>query len=336
MSDTAANNTSITQKVKMYYAATIKYRGNQYSVGYIKKEGLLLYALSGSCVYVLNGKKYQLKAGEIMWSPPNVSISTEPNENDPIHYRNFRFEINDPLLSERLNNVFPPIKVDASLKNMLDYIYDNWKDKSSDNQAIISAFSYSILNLFLLDQSRVKNDESTFVISDSFSPATQKLLVFLEANVHSSHTLEETGQILGYNPHYLSSIFSKELGFTVRDYINFLRIRICVVNFFFWLLNISAVSYRLHFNSISHFSRTFKKYVGIPPSDFYKACCSLSADERSAIIGSEPIFRYRALPHDELFDALHHMGDTMKKILIEKSEGSPQSAIEAPTIFDDI
>ena len=84
MADNNANNSSSFKNVELYYAAAIKYRPGQSAPGYFKRDGLLLYALSGSCTYTINGKKYHFKKGEIMWSPPHTMVSAKPDDNDPI------------------------------------------------------------------------------------------------------------------------------------------------------------------------------------------------------------------------------------------------------------
>ena len=322
MSNYKATNYSGFGNIELYYSARVNYLVGMSSPAYYSKSYLLYHALSGSCVFQINGIDYPFNAGEIMWRPPGTMISMLPLKDNPMQIRNFRFTINDPLLLQRMNNIFPTIKTDASLNNMLDYMFENWRDRSDDNQAIISAFSYSILNLFLLDQNRVKNNESAFVFTDGYSPATKRTITFLETHRVFDITMEDIGQQMGYNPNYLSSNFSKETGFTIKNYIHFLRIRNAVINFFYWMLSVSAVSNRLHFNSISHFSRIFKHYIGIPPSDFYKACCSLSTEERTLLLNTEPILSYHAMPINELFDALHHIGNTMKSILNEKNSST--------------
>ena len=130
--------------------------------------------------------------------------------------------------------------------------------------------------------------------------------------------MEEISRALGYNKNYLSAIFAKDTGCTIRDYINLHRARVSAIFFFCWELEIAECCRWLHFNSYSHFNRIFKRFAGIPPSSFRKACLSLSAEERAEIDSEEPLLSYHIVPIEDLFATVRHMGQTMAEVLERK------------------
>jgi AraC-like DNA-binding protein len=169
-----------------------------------------------------------------------------------------------------------------------------------------------------------------FINVDGYSPATRRVLHHLENNDHFylQNSMEEISQALGYNKNYLSAVFAKETGWSIRDYINFHRVRVSTIFFFNWEVGVKEACQWLHFSSYSHFNRVFKRFAGITPSSFRKACLSLSAEERARIDREEPLLSYQIVPIDNLFAALLHLGQTMAEILEEKARNGSQMQTE--------
>ncbi len=91
---------------------------------------------------------------------------------------------------------------------------------------------------------------------------------FLQANL----TLKELAQKIGISERYLSQIINKHKGQNFYDYINCLRIEESkrILSSPNNQLNISQVLYKVGFNSKTAFYVTFKKHLGMTPSEFKK------------------------------------------------------------------
>jgi len=74
---------------------------------------------------------------------------------------------------------------------------------------------------------------------------------------------------LNYNYTYLSNIFSEVKGITLQQYIIRHRIEKAKELLLYDELNLSEISYRLHYSSAAHLSSQFKKVTGLTPS-YYK------------------------------------------------------------------
>jgi methylphosphotriester-DNA--protein-cysteine methyltransferase len=84
--------------------------------------------------------------------------------------------------------------------------------------------------------------------------------------VNYSHFIAEK---LGYDYNYLSNIFSEVKGITIRQFIIFHKIEKVKELLLYDELNLSEISYKLHYSSVSHLSNQFKKITGLSPS-YYK------------------------------------------------------------------
>ena len=74
---------------------------------------------------------------------------------------------------------------------------------------------------------------------------------------------------LGYDYTYLSNMFSEVKGTTIQHFIIMHKIEKVKELLLYDELNLTEISYRLHYSSVAHLSNQFKKITGLSPS-FYK------------------------------------------------------------------
>ena len=84
--------------------------------------------------------------------------------------------------------------------------------------------------------------------------------------VNNSEYLSEK---LGYDYAYLSNIFSEIKGITLQQFIINHKIEKIKELLLYNELNLSEISYKLHYSSVAHLSNQFKKVTGVTPS-FYR------------------------------------------------------------------
>jgi AraC-like DNA-binding protein len=75
---------------------------------------------------------------------------------------------------------------------------------------------------------------------------------------------------LGYDYTYLSNIFSEVQGITIQQFVILHKIERVKELLLYDELNLTEISYRLNYSSVSHLSRQFKKVTGLSPSYFKK------------------------------------------------------------------
>ncbi len=80
--------------------------------------------------------------------------------------------------------------------------------------------------------------------------------------------LDELVPLVGHNKSYICSLYKKERGFTINDYIKKTRINKACDLLSEGCYRISDVAAICGFKTISHFSYSFKELVGIPPSQY--------------------------------------------------------------------
>jgi AraC-like DNA-binding protein len=79
---------------------------------------------------------------------------------------------------------------------------------------------------------------------------------------------EYLSQKLGYDYTYLANIFSETCGSPIQQFIIHHKIEKVKELMFYNELNLTEISYRLHYSSVAHLSNQFKKMTGYPPSAY--------------------------------------------------------------------
>src|SRR5688572_19306900 len=73
---------------------------------------------------------------------------------------------------------------------------------------------------------------------------------------------------LNYDYTYLSNIFSEVKGMTIQQFIIIHKIERVKELLLYDELNLTEISYKLHYSSVAHLSNQFKKITGLTPSFF--------------------------------------------------------------------
>jgi len=81
--------------------------------------------------------------------------------------------------------------------------------------------------------------------------------------------LNEVAKVANYSPYHFHRIFKSETGQTPNYYINRKRIELAAAVLLCEIrITISELALRYHFTSHSSFTRAFKKFYGLSPSEF--------------------------------------------------------------------
>lgn len=73
---------------------------------------------------------------------------------------------------------------------------------------------------------------------------------------------------LGYDYTYLANTFSEVKGITIQQYIILNKIERVKELLLYDELNLTEISYKLHYSSVAHLSNQFKKITGLTPTYF--------------------------------------------------------------------
>src|SRR5690606_30869978 len=113
------------------------------------------------------------------------------------------------------------------------------------------------------------------LLDDNRKIIIEKIKAVIIEMIHYSDELPKVNysdyisEKLGYDYTYLANTFSEVKGITIQQFIIMNKIERIKELLLYNELNLTEISYLLHYSSVSHLSNQFKKITGLTPS-FYK------------------------------------------------------------------
>ncbi|PEJ57517.1 AraC family transcriptional regulator [Bacillus sp. AFS002410] len=104
--------------------------------------------------------------------------------------------------------------------------------------------------------------------NNQMTPIIKKATKYIMENHQSSITLEEIAQYCCLSKYHFSHLFKKEMGTSVIDFLNRLRIEKSIFYLEMTDLNMQEIATRIGFQDSNYFSRIFKKYIKSSPTEY--------------------------------------------------------------------
>ena len=114
------------------------------------------------------------------------------------------------------------------------------------------------------------------------------ILDYLDENINTIISIDLISSIFCYDKTYIMKRFKKELGISIINYMNAIKI-FNSLKYFKYDDSILKISMESGFNSLEYFSEIFKKIIGVSPNiykQFVRHDIRVEADEVSVIINS--------------------------------------------------
>lgn len=98
------------------------------------------------------------------------------------------------------------------------------------------------------------------------------ILEFIDNNINRKITIEEIASKFYYNRYYIMKLFKRELGISILNYINFIRIRNSLKDISNNFYSITRVALNNGFYSLEYFSEAFSQVMGVSPRIYSDYC----------------------------------------------------------------
>lgn len=145
----------------------------------------------------------------------------------------------------------------AYLENQINFINQTIPDSLAQKTALTRCFAATLLEPFLTTtvENQMRNFPSWF----------KELLSNFNKIEYIKHGLDEILKGFNYDRKYLCRVFKKNMGVTMTDYLNHVRLDYALTMIQSTNKNILTIAQELGFSSISYFNVSFKKRYGITP-----------------------------------------------------------------------
>ena len=184
-------------------------------------------------------------------------INMEPRTPDSIrNFKNYCIILNTLLRKAAEKGYVHPIHIDklsASFARKIETINSISVGKSLMHEMVRK---YCLL---------VKNHSMK-----GYSLLVQKVITRVDTDITENLTLSTLAKHLNVNASYLSTLFRKETGQTLTEYVNNKRIQHALFLLDTTNMQIQTIAQHCGIPDINYFTKIFKKHVGITPSDYKK------------------------------------------------------------------
>ncbi len=224
--------------------------------------------LTGTLALHIAGKKYLCPAGSALIVPPFTAHEMVLQANAP-EVIEIMFVL-DEAQAESLKQ--------AGIQVVLDNLCLECIQKtlvfSNSRQPNLHRRAYDFLGAALAQVCTTPEDLDPFLLNaqmidmNGFSKATKSVIVYIDNNFRTQFTLDDMSRQLGFNTSYLCTTFKRDTASTINDYLNLVRIVHFIEYYSFHSGEIADICHYCGFASVSHFNRTFKKFLGTSPRNY--------------------------------------------------------------------
>lgn len=112
------------------------------------------------------------------------------------------------------------------------------------------------------------------LMDDKRAVLIERIINIITEMIHHSEELPKVNysdyisEKLNYDYTYLSNLFSEVKGITIQQFIIVHKIEKVKELLLYGELNLTEISYKMHYSSVAHLSNQFKKITGITPSNY--------------------------------------------------------------------
>lgn len=168
----------------------------------------------------------------------------------------------DPDSAESFPQIHLDIKQCESFQKGLEQMEKEYRKKAIGWDFKIKTLLHSLL----VDYARYCNDyKQQWSAENRYSMYVNRAIQHVAEHYSEDLTVQQLADTVGVSPDYLSRQFRMMTGVAVHDYIQRYRISRSL-GYLQQGFAVQEVAEKCGFNSISYFSRVFKKEVGIPPT----------------------------------------------------------------------
>ena len=249
---------------------------------------LLVIFHSGNCCFKIRDKEYTYKKGDIAIVPKGVPYS--PNTQSFCEYTFFHFDGDfeecdkvptpfDDIPQGKPSYGLTTINNNDNHELLFDYKITlgnhaqnvdvllrkcvNTRLNYENKQQLLLAIQFSEI-MFYTSQAFCEK----FRTKENMPSGVNRILTYIKENYASPLTLDDICREMNMSKQYCMRIFKKHMNTTINDYILDLRMRHASYLLYSTYMNVSQTADYLGFSDTSYFSRVFKKYYGIAPSDY--------------------------------------------------------------------
>lgn len=242
------------------------------------------FVFQGSGTEIINGQRHAMHEGTASFLLPHHIHEIHSDPENPIRLFCCMFDISilfvcplDYGLSNQLmrmgNDLTPYAEFDREdtihMKNIFMDILKEYEGSAFGKYSLIRAKLIEALMRFVRTVVKSGNlvDSTQTAVSDS-NHKMRKIIQYIHLHYRDKITLEDLSRRFKVNVPYFSKLFKKHCGQNFLEYLHELRIQRSLSLLVSTEMAIYEIATEVGFDSFRTFSRVFKEYKGLTPSEY--------------------------------------------------------------------
>ena len=225
----------------------------------------LTYVYAGKGYYLVDGERIDVYPGCLLSIPIGRWREAYTDPKDPLRL----YAMNYNMYDFERNHISPPLPlcIDIGINKELMYSLDTlgriWALKEPTYPLMAASTFLSIMSTILM---LVKSEKT------AYGNARVKMVAdYVLSHISSRILTKELVELTSLHPVYLNALVQKHTGYTLRNFINRIKINVAEDIIVHEKIPINEAAARCGYSDIYYFSKTFKKIKGYPPSYIRKA-----------------------------------------------------------------
>ncbi len=254
-------------RVKLLYAKHSVCTQDWKHLNFIPAYNKFYYICEGEGWIQIEGKLYQPKSGQLFFAPAGVNQSFSVTNGPPftMYWCHFTSNIRFSQLFRSIG--IPPIITVGNSSRLLGYF-----EELIINRGHVGLTSSIKIQAALLEMMAFYIDEGWKETKINIKLSSVNKLVhtikYIDENLDKELTIQELSQMAHFHPNYFIRYFKTHFGVSPMRYIYDRRMEKAKELLVYSSFSVTEVAYMTGFQDGSYFSTSFKKHVGMSPSDY--------------------------------------------------------------------
>ena len=240
-------------------------------------QALLVYCVKGVGWCELAGQLHTVRAGDLLVLPPNVSYTCGAHAANPwtIQWASaLGTNLPEYLNQLGVSSKAPLVRVGEDLQ--LARLFNEVVRTLEQGTAFLNLLHASHALAHLLAVMIRHRHEQTRDTSDSVQKVAEGI-IYMSEHLDQPMRVSALAALANLSPAHFSMLFKEQTGCSTRDYLHLLRIHRACQLLRSSTLNVKEIATRLGYQDQFHFSRQFKAFQGVSPSEYREGSSSNQA-----------------------------------------------------------
>lgn len=264
------SNISSSLDISEIYTKFYQEKGTNYNFSGEKHSYWeLTYVDKGELLTTIDGVSYHLKQGDLIFYAPMQFHTQSTFEKISSSYLTINFKMNFNHADLLCNKIFSLQRDSYFIVTKL--IEELSNDNLYSNDLSLCYLKELIIQMLRLDNSHFHSKPTTHMQQTYENELLNDILLYIDNNIYEKISVSTLCEHFCISTSMLHSLFRKNMNNTAKNYINELKLSKSKELIRNSTHTLSEISEMLGFSSIHYFSKKFKSYFNISPTEYSKS-----------------------------------------------------------------